>query len=81
MFNIYTNDIFFIPDNACLNNYADDTTLYSIVENQSTYRNISNLRKYYYMNFGSSPDSSDFILKDSTKIPSAEEHIGSYDRQ
>ena len=78
MFNIYTNDIFFIAENACLTNYADDTTLYSIVENQS---NISNPRKYYYMNFGSNPDSSDFILKDSTKIPSAEEHIGSYDRQ
>ena len=78
MFNIYTKDIFFIAENACLTNYADDTTLYSILENQS---NILNPRKYYYMNFGSNPDSSDFILKDSTKIPSAEEHIGSYDRQ
>ena len=33
------------------------------------------------LKFGSTPDSSDFILKDSTKIPSAEKYVGSYDRQ
>ena len=33
------------------------------------------------MKFGSNPDSSDFILKDSTKIPSTEEYVRSYDRQ
>ena len=29
MFNIYINNIFLFPDNVCLSNYADDTTLYS----------------------------------------------------
>ena len=40
MFNIYVNDIFPFPDNGCLSNYADDTTLYSIEENHNTNRNI-----------------------------------------
>ena len=31
LFNIYINDIFLFPDNVYLSNYADDTTLYSIV--------------------------------------------------
>ena len=34
MFNIYINNIFPFSDNACLNDYADGTTLYSIEENQ-----------------------------------------------
>ena len=34
-----------------------------------------------YLKFGSNSDSSDFILKDSTKIPSAEKYVGNYDRQ
>ena len=34
MFNIYISNIFPFSDNACLNDYADDTTLYSIEENQ-----------------------------------------------
>ena len=36
MFNIYINDIFLFPNNVCLSNYADDTTLYSIGENHKT---------------------------------------------
>ena len=28
MFNIYINDVFLFPDNGCLSNYADVTTLY-----------------------------------------------------
>ena len=35
MFNIYTNDTFLFPDNVCLSNYGDDTSLYSIVENRN----------------------------------------------
>ena len=42
MFNIYVNDIFLFPDNVCLSNYADDTTLYSIGENHNTNGNILN---------------------------------------
>ena len=36
---------------------------------------VLNQGKCYYMSFGSNPDKSDLILKDSTKIPSAEEHV------
>ena len=35
MFIIYINDIFLFAHNACLSNYADDTTLYSIGETHS----------------------------------------------
>ena len=42
MFNIYINNIFPFPDNVSLSNYADDTTLYSIGENDNTNRNILN---------------------------------------
>ena len=42
MFNIHINDIFPFADNACLSNYADDTSLYSIEENNNTNRNILN---------------------------------------
>ena len=93
MFNIYINDIFLFPDNACLSNYADGTTLYSVGENHNPNESILNKKflslqkwfydnfmvlnpgKCYYMSFGSSPDKSDLILEDSTKIPSAEEYI------
>ena len=56
MFNIYINDIFLFPDNGCLSNYADDTTLYSIGENHNTNRNILNnfffsLQKWFYNNY------------------------------
>ena len=56
MFNIYINDIFLFPDNVCLSNYADDTTPYSIGENDSTNRNILNkkclsLKKWFYDNY------------------------------
>ena len=34
MFNIYIRNLFPFSDNACLNDYDDDTTLYSIEENQ-----------------------------------------------
>ena len=40
MFNIYINDIFLSPDNVCLSNYTDDTTLYSIGESHNKNRNI-----------------------------------------
>ena len=36
---------------------------------------VLNPGKYCYMSFGSSPDKSDLILEDSTKIPSAEEYV------
>ena len=42
MYNIYINDKFLSPDNVCLSNYADDTTLYSTGENHNTNRNILN---------------------------------------
>ena len=42
---------------------------------------VLNQDRSCYIKFGSNPDSSDFILKDSTKIPSAEKYVGSYDRQ
>ena len=42
IFNIYITDIFLFPDNVCLSNYADDTTLYSIGENHNTKRKILN---------------------------------------
>ena len=56
MFNIYINDIFLFPDNGCLSNYADDTTLYSIGENHNTNRNILiksflSLQKWFYDNY------------------------------
>ena len=56
MFNIYINNIFPFPDNVCLSNYADDTTLYSIGENHNTNRNILNkkflsLQKWFYDNY------------------------------
>ena len=55
LFNVYINDIFLFPDNICLSNYADDTTLYSIGENHKTNRNIlnkkfSSLQKWFYDN-------------------------------
>ena len=43
MFNIYIYDILFFLDSICFSNYADDTTLYSIRENQNTTRNILNI--------------------------------------
>ena len=48
MFNIYINDIFLFPDNGCLSNYADDTTLYPIGENHNINRNILN-RSFFYL--------------------------------
>ena len=56
MFNIYINDIFLFPDNGCLSNYADDTTLHSFGENHNTNRNILNkkilsLQKWFYYNY------------------------------
>ena len=36
---------------------------------------VLNTGKCCYMSFGSSPDKSDLILEDSTKIPSAEEYV------
>ena len=36
---------------------------------------VLNPSKFCYMSFGSKPDKSDLILKDSTKIPSAEEYV------
>ena len=55
-FNIYINDIFLFPDNVCLRNYGDDTTLYLIGENHNTNRNILNKnflsqRKWFYDNY------------------------------
>ena len=50
MFNIYIKDIFLFPDNMCLSNYADDTTLYSIGENHNPNRNILNKNFYLYKN-------------------------------
>ena len=87
---IYTR--LYIYTNGCLNNYVDDTTLYSIGENRNTNRNVLNknvlsLQKWFYdnymvlnpgkccyMSFGSTPDKSDLILEESTKILSAEEY-------
>ena len=56
MFNIYINDIFIFPDNGCLSNYGDDTTLYSIGENHNTDRNILiksflSQQKWFYDNY------------------------------
>ena len=56
MFNIYINNIFLFPDNVCLSNFADDTTLYSIGKNHSTSRNMLNkkflsLQKWFYNNY------------------------------
>ena len=53
MFNKYINEIFLFPDNVCLSNYADDTTVYSIGENHSTNRNtldkfFLSLQKWFY---------------------------------
>ena len=36
---------------------------------------VLNLRKRCYMSFGSNPDKNDLILRDSTKILSAEEYV------
>ena len=36
---------------------------------------VLNPGKSYYMSFGSNPEKSDLILKDSTKILSAEEYV------
>ena len=44
LFNIHINDIFLSANNACLCNYADDTTLYSTGENRNTNRNINGLK-------------------------------------
>ena len=81
--NIYINDIFLFPDNVCLSNYADDTTLYSIGENYNTNRDFLNKEflslikwfydnyiypgKFYYTSFRSNPNKSDLIVEDSTK--------------
>ena len=56
MFNIYFNSIILFADNASLSNYADDTTIYSIVENHNNNRDISNknclsLQKWFYDNY------------------------------
>ena len=56
MFNIYINDISLFPDNGCLTNYVDDTTLYSTGENHNTKRNILNktfisLQNWFYDNY------------------------------
>ena len=56
MFNICINEILLFPDNVCLTNYADDTTLNSIGENHNTNRNILNkfflsLQKWFYDNY------------------------------
>ena len=56
MFNTYINDIFLFSDNGCLNNYADDATLYSVGENHNTNRNILSknvlsLQKWFYDNY------------------------------
>ena len=56
MFNICINEILLFPDNVCLTNYPDDTTLYSIGENHNTNRNILNkfflsLQKWFYDNY------------------------------
>ena len=56
MFNIYISDILLFPDNVCLSNYADDTTLYSIRENHNTNKNILkkkflSLQKCFYHNY------------------------------
>ena len=50
MFNIYINDIFLFAYNACLSNYADETTLYSIEVNRSNNRNILNKNLLLYKN-------------------------------
>ena len=47
MFNIHTNYIFLFPDNVCLNNYVDGTTVNSIEKNHNTSRNI--LNKYFFL--------------------------------
>ena len=91
MFNIYIYDIFLFAENACLSNYADDTTLYSVGENHNTNKNIKkflSLQKWFYdnymalkpgkccyMSFGFNLDKSDLILVDSTKLPLAEEYV------
>ena len=53
MFNIYINNIFLFPDNGCLSNYADDTTLYSVGENNNTSRNILKQIFFYLYKNGS----------------------------
>ena len=51
VFNLYINDICLFPNNVCLGNYADDTTLYSFGENENTSRNIFFFFfKYLYKN-------------------------------
>ena len=50
LFNIHINDIFLSANNACLCNYADDTTLYSTGENRNTNRNILNHFFHLYIN-------------------------------
>ena len=42
--------MFLFPDNVCLSNCADDTTLCSIGENRSPNRNILNKNFYLYKN-------------------------------
>ena len=91
MFNIYINNIFLFPDNTCLYNYVDDTTLYSNGENHNTNRNILNrnflsLEKWFYGNYMAlNPGKCCYMsfssnldksgLEDSTEIPSAEEYV------
>ena len=53
LFNKYINYIFIFADNACLSNYANDSTLYLIGENHNINRNILNkkflsLQKWLY---------------------------------
>ena len=87
MFNIYINDVFLFPDNVCLaamlmilENHCSNRKILN--------KNLLSLQKWFYnnyrvlspgkccyMSFGSNPDKSDLILKDSTKIPSAEEYV------
>ena len=42
MFNVCINDIFIFPNTVFLSNYADDTTLNSMVENHNTNKKILN---------------------------------------
>ena len=91
MFNVYINNIFLFPDNTCLYNYVDDTTLYSNGENHNTNRDILNrnflsLEKWFYDNYMAlNPGKCCYMsfssnldksgLEDSSEIPSAEEYV------
>ena len=74
MFNKYTNDIFLFPHNVCLSNILSKKFLSLQKWFYANYMDL-NPGKCSYMSFGSNPDKSDLILKDSTKFPSAEEYV------